>query len=55
VITSVSSGSSLTAGFRVGFAVSAALLGAAAVTAAVLLREDGRGQVINPIELQAAG
>ncbi len=55
VITSVSSGSSLTAGFRVGFAVSAALLGAAAVTAAVLLREDGRGQVINPIELQATG
>jgi EmrB/QacA subfamily drug resistance transporter len=52
VITSVSG---LTGGFRVGFAVSAALLGAAAVAAAVLLREDGRGRLINPLELQAAG
>jgi EmrB/QacA subfamily drug resistance transporter len=43
----------LTAGFRAGFAVSGALTVAAALTAAVLLREEGRGQRINMITLQA--
>jgi EmrB/QacA subfamily drug resistance transporter len=43
----------LTAGFRAGFTVSAALTGLAAVTALALLREDGRGQRVNLVELQA--
>jgi EmrB/QacA subfamily drug resistance transporter len=43
----------LTAGFRTGFAVSAALTVVAAITATVLLREEGRGQRINMIALQA--
>jgi len=43
----------LTAGFRTGFAVSAALSVVAAITAAALLREDGRGQRIKMIALQA--
>lgn len=43
----------LTTGFHAGFAVSAALL-VVTVVAAVLLREDGRGQRVNLIELQAA-
>jgi Na+/melibiose symporter-like transporter len=43
----------LTAGFRAGFAVSAALLGLAAVTALVLLRGEGRGQRVNLVDLQA--
>jgi EmrB/QacA subfamily drug resistance transporter len=43
----------LTAGFRAGFTVSAALLGLAAVTALVLLRGDGRGERVNVVELQA--
>jgi hypothetical protein len=34
----------MTAGFHAGFAISAALLSAAAL---VLLREDGRGQSVN--------
>ena len=45
----------LTAGFRTGFAVSAALTVVAAITAATLLREEGRGQRINMIALQADG
>jgi hypothetical protein len=44
----------LTTGFHAGFAVSAALTAASVVVAAVLLREDGRGQRINLVELQAA-
>ena len=43
---------SLTAGFHAGFAVSAALVLASVVVAAALLREDGRGQRINLLELQ---
>jgi hypothetical protein len=42
----------LTAGFHAGFAVSAALVAVSVVTAATLLREDGRGQRINLIALQ---
>ncbi len=42
----------LTAGFHAGFAVSALLVVVSVVTAAVLLREDGRGQRINLIALQ---
>jgi len=45
----------MTAGFRSGFIVSAILLAAATVAALVLLREDGRGQSVNLIELQTAG
>ena len=45
----------LTAGFRAGFSVSAALVGLAAVMALVLLRDDGRGQRVNLVELQAHG
>jgi EmrB/QacA subfamily drug resistance transporter len=43
----------LTAGFHAGFAVSAVLTAVAAATAAVALREGGRGQRINLLELQA--
>jgi hypothetical protein len=45
----------LTAGFRAGFAVSAALVGLAAVTALTLLRDDGRGERVSLVELQAHG
>jgi MFS family permease len=45
----------LTGGFHAGFAVSAVLLAVGIVTAAVLLREDGRGERVNLIELQAGG
>ena len=45
----------MTAGFRAGFVVSAMLLAAATAAALVLLREDGRGQRVNLIELQTAG
>ncbi|MBO0877009.1 MAG: MFS transporter [Pseudonocardia sp.] len=44
----------LTAGFHAGFAVSAALVAATVAVAAVLLREDGRGQRVNLVELQAS-
>jgi EmrB/QacA subfamily drug resistance transporter len=43
----------LTAGFRAGFSVSAGLVGLALVTALVLLRDDGRGERVNLVELQA--
>jgi hypothetical protein len=36
-------------------ACSAALVGLAAVTALALLRDDGRGQRVNLVELQAHG
>jgi EmrB/QacA subfamily drug resistance transporter len=45
----------LTAGFRAGFSVSASLVGLALVMALVLLRDDGRGQRVNLVELQASG
>jgi len=44
----------MTTGFRAGFTVSAALLAAAVIAALGLLREDGRGQHLNLIEMQAA-
>jgi MFS family permease len=43
----------LTAGFQAGFAISAALVGVSVLTAAALLREEGRGERVNLIELQA--
>jgi EmrB/QacA subfamily drug resistance transporter len=43
----------LTGGFHAGFVVSAILLGLGVITAAALLREDGRGTRVNLIELQA--
>jgi EmrB/QacA subfamily drug resistance transporter len=43
----------LTDGFHTGFLVSAALVALSVVTAAGLLRDDGRGQRVNLIELQA--
>jgi EmrB/QacA subfamily drug resistance transporter len=45
----------LTDGFRMGFAVSAGLVGLAFVVVLVLLRDDGRGQRVNLVELQANG
>ncbi len=45
----------MTTGFHTGFTVSAALLAATAAAALVLLREDGRGQSVNLVELQTAG
>lgn len=49
------SGNAMTTGFRAGFAVSAGLLVASVIAALILLREDGRGQAVNLVELQAAG
>ena len=43
----------LTAGFHAGFTVSAALVAATIVVAATLLRDEGRGQRANMLELQA--
>jgi hypothetical protein len=43
----------LTAGFRAGFVISAALAGVSVLTAAALLREEGRGQRVDLIALQA--
>jgi EmrB/QacA subfamily drug resistance transporter len=43
----------LTAGFHAGFVISAGLAGVSALTAAALLREEGRGERVNLIELQA--
>ena len=45
----------LTAGFRAGFAVSAALVALAAIMALTLLGDDGRGERVNLVELQAHG
>jgi hypothetical protein len=45
----------MTTGFRAGFAVGAGLLIASVAAALTLLREDGRGQAVNLIELQTAG
>jgi hypothetical protein len=43
----------LTAGFQAGFAIRAGLIVVSVLTAAALLREEGRGQRVNLIELQA--
>lgn len=43
----------LTAGFHAGFAVSAGLLVAGVLAAVTLLREEGRGERVNLLELQA--
>jgi MFS family permease len=48
-------GTALTSGFHVGFAVSAGLVLAGLVAALLLLREDGRGERLNLIQLQAGG
>jgi EmrB/QacA subfamily drug resistance transporter len=45
----------LTSGFQRGFVVSAALLAVTALTALVLLRDDGRGETVNLTELQQVG
>jgi MFS family permease len=45
----------MTSGFHTGLVVSAGLVAASALAALVLLREDGRGQHVNLIELQTAG
>jgi MFS family permease len=47
------SAAALTAGFHAGFVVSAVLTAVSVVTAAALLREEGRGERLNLIELQA--
>jgi hypothetical protein len=44
----------MTTGFRAGFTVSAGLLATAVIAALGLLREDGRGQNLNLVELAAA-
>jgi EmrB/QacA subfamily drug resistance transporter len=49
------SAAALTAGFHAGFVVSAVLTAVSAATAAALLREEGRGERVNLIELQAGG
>jgi hypothetical protein len=43
----------LTAGFHAGFTVSAALVAVTVAVAAALLRDEGRGQRVNMLELQA--
>jgi MFS family permease len=43
----------LTAGFHAGFTVSAVLVAVTIVTAAALLRDEGRGERLNLVELQA--
>jgi predicted MFS family arabinose efflux permease len=43
----------LTAGFHAGFTVSAALVAATIAVAAALLRDEGRGQRVNMLDLQA--
>ena len=45
----------MTDGFHAGFAASAGLVAASVLAAAALLREDGRGDRVNLVELQAAG
>jgi EmrB/QacA subfamily drug resistance transporter len=49
-----STAASMTTGFQAGFVISAGLLIACVVAALTLLREDGRGQAVNLVELQAA-
>jgi EmrB/QacA subfamily drug resistance transporter len=44
----------MTAGFRTGFVVSAALVAASAIAAITLLRETGRGERVNLIDLETA-
>jgi EmrB/QacA subfamily drug resistance transporter len=51
----VHSPAAMTSGFRSGFEVSTGLLAACVVAALGLLREDGRGETVNVIELQTAG
>ena len=45
----------LTEGFRLGFAISAALMGLAVVAALLLFRDEGRGQRVDLAALAAAG
>jgi EmrB/QacA subfamily drug resistance transporter len=50
-----SSGEALTHGFRLGYLVCAAVLGAAVLAALALFREDGRGTKVNLVEVQTSG
>ena len=50
-----STATAMTTGFHGGFMVSAGLMIASVVAALALLREDGLGQSVNLVELQAAG
>ncbi|HEX6518524.1 MAG TPA: MFS transporter [Streptosporangiaceae bacterium] len=50
-----SSATAMTTGFHGGFMVSTGLMIASVVAALILLREDGLGQTVNLVELQAAG
>jgi hypothetical protein len=45
----------LTDGFRLGFTISAALMGVSALAALLLFRNEGRGQRVNLAALAAAG
>jgi hypothetical protein len=47
--------SALTDGFKLGFTVSAALMGVSVLAALLLFRNVGRGQQVNLAELVAAG
>jgi EmrB/QacA subfamily drug resistance transporter len=53
--TGHSAPAALTTGFRLGFAVSTALMGVTVLVALLLLRDDGRGQTVDLVGLQAAG
>jgi len=48
-----SSAAAMTTGFHGGFMVSTGLMIASVVAALILLREDGLGQTVNLVELQA--
>ena len=50
-----STAAAMTSGFHAGFAISTGLLIGCVVAALTLLREDGRGQAVNLVELQTAG
>jgi hypothetical protein len=47
-------GAALTDGFRLGFTISAAVMGATLLAALLLLSDEGRSQAINLVELQAS-
>jgi EmrB/QacA subfamily drug resistance transporter len=49
-----STATAMTTGFHAGFVISAGLLIASAVAALTLLREDGRGEAVDLVELQTA-
>jgi EmrB/QacA subfamily drug resistance transporter len=51
---SAASKTALVSGFHFGFLVAAVLLGVAAVTAAVVFRQEGRGEAVNMMEIMNA-